>query len=264
MKKNDWEVYEKEDLINDLYQYKVDNIKNKVINISLFDSEQQKKEEYKLLKGENELLLCKKEIIKEKIYLNNFGNIKIGELFNNEYNEYNEDYYYINKDELKQKYLHNLFELDENINDVKIDNNNKEEMDKLYKEMIMKHPRKIVSGIIEKYSFFSWTGFFCFKQISCLEKNEFNNLPFGISSYFKTIKLFIFTFLIISLINLIGIIYYSQHKSIFENLKFLQKTTLSNTMTTTYNSLVFIYNITHKREKQKNFLLSFKCNDNKK
>ena len=121
MKKNDWEVYEKEDLINDLYQYKVDNIKNKVINISLFDSEQQKKEEYKLLKGENELLLCKKEIIKEKIYLNNFGNIKIGELFNNEYNEYNEDYYYINKDELKQKYLHNLFELDENINDVKID-----------------------------------------------------------------------------------------------------------------------------------------------
>ena len=106
--------------------------------------------------------------------------------------------------------------------------------------------------------------FFCFKQISCLEKNEFNNLPFGISSYFKTIKLFIFTFLIISLINLIGIIYYSQHKSIFENLKFLQKTTLSNTMTTTYNSLVFIYNITHKREKQKNFLLSFKCNDNKK
>ena len=50
MKKNDWEVYEKEDLINDLYQYKVDNIKNKVINISLFDIEQQKKEEYKLLK----------------------------------------------------------------------------------------------------------------------------------------------------------------------------------------------------------------------
>ena len=43
MKKNDWEVCEKEDLINDLYQYKVDNIKNKVINISLIEKNNKKK-----------------------------------------------------------------------------------------------------------------------------------------------------------------------------------------------------------------------------
>ena len=137
-------------------------------------------------------------------------------------------------------------------------------MDKLYKEVSMKHPRKIKNGKIEKYSFFSWTGFFCFKKIKCLEKNEFNNLPFGITSYFKTIKLFIFTFLIISLINLIGIIYYSQHKSIYKNLKFLQKTTLSNTMTSTYNSILFYYKIIYKKDKRNKYLLSFKCKDNKK
>ena len=253
---DDWGIYEKKDIIDDLYNYKVDSIKNNIMDINFYDIKQKKEEEYKLIKDGNELLLCKENIIKEKIISNDYDKIKIGELFNNEDNE---DYYYINKEKLKEKYLHNIFEIDKNINDVKIDNNNKEEMEKLYKEISMKHPRKKENGEIQKYSFFSWTGFLCFKKISCLEKNEFNDLPLGISSYFKTIKLFILFFFIISFINLFGIIYYSQYTSKNKNFTFLQKTTLSNTMITTYNSLLF-FNTTP----QMYNTFSFYCKNNKK
>ena len=187
---------------------------NKEIDVTFTNEQDKKEEKYKLLNEEKESLLIREDYIK-----NNYGNyqIKISELFQNE----SPGQYYINKEKAKEKYLKNIFELEKKTEDISFNNKDQNEMQELYRETCLKHPRKLVDGEIRKYPFCAWTGFFTCQKYEKLEKNQFVQLGFGISSYFKTIKLFIFTFLIISLINLIGIIYYSQHKSIFENLKLM-------------------------------------------
>ena len=235
--KDDFEVYDKKEIINNLYENKSHNIKNNS-NIFFFNPINQKEEKYTLLNEEKELLLCKHDILNETIKENNNYNIKIGELFQGKENK---NYYYINKEKLKEKYLYNFFELNKNSNDLYFDNQNEEEMNKIYEEITLLHPRKIVNGEIKKYSFWSWTGFFCFKKFGKLDKNEFFNLGFGISSYFKTIKLFILFFFLISCINLICIIHYYSYKSI-EGDNILLKTTLSNTKISTYNSIIITKN----------------------
>ena len=218
-------------------------------NITFINPINQKEEKYYLINEEKEILLCKEDIIKEiKTNHGNNYDIKIKDLFKGNEN----NCYYINKEELKEKHLENLFELDKNANDLLINNQNEEEMDKLYKEVILKHPRKIIKGKIKKYSFFSWTGFFCSKKLHLWENNEFFSLGFGISSYFKTLKLFIFFFFIISCLNLILVVYYSKYK--VDN-NFLLKTTLSNTKITYYNSSFYYYNETNLND------LSLNCKD---
>ena len=236
-------LYESFEMIDD---NKIENIKD----INFFEYEDEKLETYQLLNEEDEILLCKEEII-EKMKENKDDNykFKIKELYQGVENK---NYYYINKENLKEKYLKYFYELNKkDENDININNEDKEEMDKLYKETIMKHPRKIINGEIKKYPFFTWSGFFCFKN------DEFHSLGFGISSYFKTLKLFILFFFLISIVNLIASFYYSRYKSIFkfENiLDFLIKTTLGNTVTTYYNSV--IYNHTNK-----NFTLLLNCSN---
>ena len=56
----------------------------KEINVSIFNSEKKKVENYKLLNEEEEILLCKEEVIKE--ILSKKENIIIKELFNGEDN----------------------------------------------------------------------------------------------------------------------------------------------------------------------------------
>ena len=248
--KDDFEIYDKKQIINDLYENKSHYIKNN-INIFFFNPINQKEEKYTLLNEEKELLLCKQDILNEAIKENNNYNIKIEELFQGEENN---NYYYINKELLKEKYLKNFFELNKNSNDLYFDNENKQEMKKLYEEITLMHPRKIVNGEIKKYSFCSWTGFFCFKKFRKLDKNEFFNLGFGISSYFKTIKLFILFFFLISCINLISIIHYFNYKSIEDDDDILLKTTLSNTKISTYNSIIITQN-------RSNLNLSLNCRD---
>jgi hypothetical protein len=255
--KDDFENIDKKEIIDDLYKTKTKYRRNN-INIGFNNPINQGEERYTLINEENELLLCNESIFKREKEKNN--NVKIEQIYNGRENEY---YYYINKEEVKEKYLKNFFELNKNSNDLKIDNENEEEMNKLYEEIEMMHPRKVVNREIKKYSFFSWLGFFCLKNKK-IEKSAFFNLGFGITSYFKTIKLFVIIFFIISVINLICITYYSSYKTnkyeedIYGK---LLKTTLGNTKITTYNKLVIPLNYTKSFKQEIDIEISLNCSD---
>ena len=202
---------------------------NQQIDIIFTDSQTQKEVKYKLLNEEKESLLIREDLISNP---ENFQ-IKISELFKTESN----GQYYLNKDKSKEKYLKNLLTYDKKSEDIKLHNKDENEMKELYREICLKHPRKLVDGEVQKYRFCSWMGCFTCQRISKLEKNEFQQLGLGISSYFKTIKLFIFFFGIISIINLYPVSHYIKYKSVINNSNFFFKTTLGNTKVTTYNSV---------------------------
>ena len=111
-------------LCDDFYDNENKKI-NKEINVNIFDSENKKVENYKLLNEEEEILLCKEEVIKEiKSKKENIEeNIKIKELFNGEDNN---SFYYLNKKEIKKKLFKNITGLeDEDVEDGNsIDNHN--------------------------------------------------------------------------------------------------------------------------------------------
>ena len=227
--KDDWEMFEKNDIINDLYDHKTNKFEDE-FKVLFKDSKFQKDEPYTLINKENEIVLCKNELYNE--LKSGKYKITIEEFFKDEESD---KCYYINKEKMSEEHLKNLFELDKNNEDIRIDNQNEEEMDKLYKKVIMKHPRKVINEKqFKKYSFFSWTGFFCFKKGQLCYKDEFISLGFGISSYFKTLKLFILFFFIISCINLIGVAHYSKYK--YEQNSLLG-TTLGNTKTANYTKM---------------------------
>ena len=116
----------------------------KEINVSIFNSEKKKVENYKLLNEEEEILLCKEEVIKE--ILSKKENIIIKELFNGEDNN---SFYYLNKKEIKKKLFKEIISLEDDGDGNSIDNHDRVEMEKLYKEVQLKHPRKIVDGKIK-------------------------------------------------------------------------------------------------------------------
>ena len=225
--KDDWEVFEKKEIINDLFDDKTNKIEDE-FKVS-FKNSNLDNEPYTLINKENEIILCKDDLLNE--LKSGKYKIKIEEFFKDEESN---NCYYINKEKMKEEYLKNLFELDKNNEDIRIDNQNEEEMDKLYKEVKMKHPIKIINEKFKRYSFFSWTGFFCAKKGQLCYKDELISLGFGISSYFKTLKLFILFFFIISCVNLIGVMHYSKYK--FEQNSLL-KTTLGNTKTANYSKI---------------------------
>lgn len=204
---------------------------NKQVDV-VFSNENNPEEKFTLLDEEKESLLIKDALLPGK---SDYNEIKISELFQNE----NNDVYYINKEKSKEKYLNNCFETDKKSEDISFNNKDKNEMDALYREVCLMHPRKLINGEIQKYSFKSWTGCFSCQRFPKIEKNEFYPLGFGISSYFKTIKLFIFFFLIISLINLVAVFQYYRHKSVINDSNIFFKTTLGNTKVTTYNSIKY-------------------------
>ena len=90
-------------LYDDYYENENKKI-NKEINVNIFDSEKKNVENYKLLNEEEEILLCKEEVIKEikSKKENQEENIKIKELFNGEDDN---SIYYLNKKEIKKNYL---------------------------------------------------------------------------------------------------------------------------------------------------------------
>ena len=204
---------------------------NQQIDITFNDSQSKKEVKYKLLNEEKESLLIREDLISNP---DNFQ-IKISELFQNEAN----GQYYLNKDKSKEKYLKNLLSYDKKSEDIKLNNKDQNEMKALYRETSLKHPRKLVDGEVQKYRFCSWMGCFTCQRVSTLEKNEFKQLGLGITSYFKTIKLFIFFFAIISCINLYPVLHYLKYNSVINNSNFFFKTTLGNTKVTTYNSVKY-------------------------
>ena len=160
--------------------------------MKIFSNKEKKPDNYILLNQDEDLLLCKEEAIKEiKSKKDNNEEIKIKELYKGEDND---SFFYINKKETKKNFLKNIIELDKENENSKVDildNKNKEEMEKIYKEIQLKHPRKIIDGKIRRYSFFSWSGFFC------CNKPEYLSLGQGYISYFNTIKFLIVLFFII-------------------------------------------------------------------
>ena len=222
------EVELKELLFNDITK-NVDKNKhiNKEIELNIFNHQKQKSEKYKLLNEKDELLLYKEEMINE-IKENKPEEIKIKDLYNGKDTD---SIFYINKNEIKKKILNNATDFETEFCNSSIDNENKEEMEKLYKEVQLKHPRKIIEGQIKKYPFFSWSGFFC------CNKKDYISLGLGITNYLNTLKLMIIFFFIISFINLSSVIVYKKYNSIYDfNDNSLLKTTIGNTIELYFNS----------------------------
>ena len=115
MEKDNWEIYEKKEIIDDLYQNKFDK-NNKQIDI-IFNDNNDEKEKYKLISEEKELLLCKENIINQTYKDKKEYEIKIKDLYKGEEGK---DFYYINKENLKEKYLKYVFELNKNYNDIRL------------------------------------------------------------------------------------------------------------------------------------------------
>lgn len=208
---------------------------NKEIRLNIFNYEQNKFENFKLLNEEEELLLCKEDLLNQiKSKKDDIGeNITIKELFNGEDND---SLYYLNKNNLRVKYLkieENINEDNEDINSL-LDNQNEQEMEKVYKESLLKHPRRIIDGKIKKYNFFNWSGFFC------CNKRDYLNLGQAYITYFNTIKLLILVFTIMTIIHLallnLNLDFTSAYN--FDNDRLL-KTTLGNTIFTYFNTSYF-------------------------
>ena len=240
-------------LFDDYYENKNKRI-NKEINISIFDSEKKNVENYKLLNEEEEILLCKEEVIKgiKSKKEDEEANIKIKELFNGEDSN---SFYYLNKKEIKKNLFKNITGLEDDDGDGNlIDNHDRVEMEKLYKEVQLKHPRKIINGKFKRYSFFSWSGFFC------CNKSDYLSLGQGYTTYFNTIKLLIIFFLIISLINIYLMKLFSEFTSVY-NFKddSLLKTTLGNTIIRYFNTTSIIIN---KNENYSSTNISLDCGEN--
>ena len=199
----------------------------KEINFSIYNYTEKKLENYKLLNEEEEILLCREEVLNEfkSEQENKEKEIKIKELYKGEDND---SVYYMNKKELKKKYIMrtDLNEDNENVNEI-IDNKNAKEMEKLYEEVQLKHPRKIVDGKIQRYPFFSWSGFFC------CNKQDYISLGQTYINYFNTIKLLIIFFLIRALVNIPLLALFSKFESTYEitDDDKLLKITLGNTVT---------------------------------
>ena len=209
-------------LYKELYNNKEKN-SNKKINIDIFDSNNKKAERYILLNEENEMLLCKEEEInKIKSKKESDEDIKIKELYNGQDDD---SFYYLDKMHIKQNLLKNSIEFERTFSNSSIDNNDDYEMETLYKETQLEHPRKIIDGKIKRYPFFSWSGFFC------CNRYDYSSLGLGYTTYFNTIKLSIIFFLIIFLINLVSIKECTKYNSIYDfKDDNLLKTTLGNTI----------------------------------
>ena len=239
-------------LYNDYYENENKKI-NKEINVNIFDSEKKNVENYKLLNEEEEILLCKEEVIKKikSKKENQEENIKIKELFNGEDDN---SIYYLNKKEIKKKLFKNTSGLEDDGDGNSIDNHNRAEMEKLYKEVQLKHPRKVVDGKIKKFSFFSWSGFFC------CNKSDYLSLGQGYTTYFNTIKLLIIFFLIISLINIYLIKLFYQFTTVYDfKDDSLLKTTLGNTIIRYFNTNSIFIN---KNESYSSMNISLDCGEN--
>ena len=220
---------------------------NKEFHLKIFNYNEKKPDNYILLNQDEDLLLCKEEAIKEiNSNKENKEEIKIKELFKGEDND---SFFYINKKETKKHFLKNIIELDKENENSKVDildNKNKEEMEKIYKEIQLKHPRKIIDGEIRRYPFFSWSGFFC------CNKQDYTSLGEAYISYFNTIKLLIIFFLLISIINSVLIKSYSQFSTVykFPGKNNILNTTLGNTIIRYFNTSIKYF----KKEKYDDYL----------
>jgi len=214
-------LVEKEDIIIDTSENAEEKM-SKEINISIYDHSQKKKEKYKLINESDDLLFCKEEIFSEIKSQNENKEIKIKELYKGQEGD---SFFYINKKEIKKDLMKDS-KFEEENEETTFDNENNEEMEKIYKEVQLKHPRQIIDGEIKKYPFFSWSGFFC------CNKPEYLSLGLGFITYFNTIKLLILIFFLLAIVNTPAIAIYSRYKSIFDRNKndTLLRTTLGNTL----------------------------------
>ena len=106
------------------------------------------------------MLLCKEEEInKIKSKKESDEDIKIKELYNGQDDD---SFYYLDKIHIKQNLLKNSIEFERTFSNSSIDNNDDYEMETLYKETQLEHPRKIIDGKIKRYPFFSFCLFLFF------------------------------------------------------------------------------------------------------
>ena len=197
---------------------------------------------YKLLYDDDALLLCK-----QRDDIQNYE-VKIPELIT-KLDEVQDQYYYIDKNKMKDKYLKNVFSAD--IEDT-LNNRDPKAVKQIHDQVVLKHPRQLVNGELKRFSFFSKTGWYFGCNRHNFEKSDFDTLGIGITTYFKTIKLFIVGFLLLTIINAILIITYIKYQPKSEE-GFLFKATLGNTLISTYNG--FSYKI----DKSKDNTVNLNC-----
>ena len=95
--KDEWEVYEKNDIINDLFDDKTNQIEDH-FKVSFKDSDQ-KDETFTLINKENEIILCKNDLLNE--LKSGKYRIKIEEFFKDKDSD---NCYYMNKEKMKQEH----------------------------------------------------------------------------------------------------------------------------------------------------------------
>ena len=229
---------------------------SKEIDFSIYDYQNKKSEKFKLLNEKEEILICKEDLIENiKSTKENEEFIKISDIYKGEEED---SLFYLNKKEVSKKLIKNAINLEKEEENSIIDSlNNKDKnvMEKLYNEVQLKHPRKIINGKIKRYPFFSWSGFFC------CNKSEYLSLGQGYITYFNTIKLLIVIFLIIFLIHIYPIALYTKFSPIFNSFsnETLLSTTLGNTIIGYFNtSIIFIDASTNLSSKS----FHFECTNN--
>ena len=218
-------------LIGDMNESNNEKVE-KEIDVNIFNFQSKNIENYKLLDDAENIILCKEDKSKEikSIKESKKENIKIKEFYDKQEGD---SFYYLNKKEIKKKFLINILNIEKYYENSLIDNTNEKEIEEIYNKVQLKHPRLIINNKITKYPFFSWSGFFC------CNKSDYLALGQLYLTYFNTIKLLILFFFLISLIQIFSINHYSKYKTVYNfGNDMLLKTTLGNTIISYFNTTI--------------------------
>lgn len=202
---------------------------------------------YVLVKSDSQALIVSTPSI-------NTDGLNVEQLLETLKNERDNDSIYINMAELEQKYLTNNLYTNE---DEKIESYDKKAMDKLYTEVIERHPFKVVEGKSRKYPFCTNTGWFC--GCGKCGKSKLDTLGIGMVVYFKFLKALLVSFLLIAILNSFLVIsYISNHhdKPAKSYLDSLFRTTIGNIGSTLYNCI----KIPIEELNNQHYYIKFNCN----
>lgn len=202
---------------------------------------------YILVKSDSQALIVSTPSI-------NIDGLNIEQLIETLKSEMDNDSIYINMAELEQKYLtNNLYTNEEE----KIESYDKKAMDKLYTEVIERHPFKVVEGKSRKYPFCTNTGWFC--GCGKCGKSKLDTLGIGMVVYFKFLKALLICFLLIAALNSFLLVSYMSNyhdrptKSYLDS---LFRTTIGNIGSTLYNCI----KIPIDELNNQHYYIQFNCN----
>ena len=184
--------------------------------------------DYILLKSETQALITKTPKI-------NVENLSTEQLIQILKNEKENESIFINMSELEDKYLsNNSFEEDTGL----IETDDMKFMDKIYTDVIERHPFNVVEGKSRKLPCCSNTGWFC--GCGKCRRSKLDSLGIGMIVYFKFLKALLCGLFTICILNIFLInAYYSNNKSknAQNYMDVFFKSTIGNIGSTLYNCI---------------------------